>query len=460
MTPAQLPTSDPTPSDSFQPASVTMSSMPTPTTSGEYHDPEDAGVRPPTPKPGFIKTTLLLLLGIGVVAGAFRLGWGPYQEKLNKIEERAERIRNAVPQVQVVRVRLAPAQTETTLPGDVQAIEETTVYARTTGYLKRWLVDIGDEVQAGQLLAEIDAPEVDQQLRQAQAELGQLKAKLKTATAAAVLASATYDRYANLVRSQSITPQEFDEKLANRDTTAAAVDAATADVAAGEANVQRLTEMQSFSKVYAPFAGTITRRSIDQGQLVTTGTNNAQPLFQISKTDPVRVFVHVPQIYAPGVNVGLPAELIVREYPDKQFSGEVSRTSRAIDPETRTLLTEIHVPNPGNQLLTGSYVRVKLKITRQSPPIVVPASALIVNADGSYVATVTDTNHIHLHPVEVEGTLGSDVGLSSGPPSDSIIVSNPGDRLREGQLVQVSEKEESELVKASLKQPAAQTVKK
>ncbi|WP_437191195.1 efflux RND transporter periplasmic adaptor subunit [Planctomicrobium sp. SH527] len=437
-----------------------MSSIQTPATSGEYHDPDDAGARPPTPKPGVLKTTLLLLLGIGAVGGAYRLGWGPYQEKLNKIEERAERIRNAVPQVQVVRVRLAPAQTETTLPGDVQAIEETTVYARTTGYLKRWLVDIGDEVEAGQLLAEIDAPEVDQQLRQAQAELGQLKAKLKTATAASVLASATYDRYSNLVRSQSITPQEFDEKLASRDTTAAAVDAAMADVTAGEANVQRLTELQSFSKVYAPFSGTITRRSIDLGQLVTTGTNNAQPLFQISKTDPVRVFVHVPQIYAPGVKVGLNADLIVREYPGKQFSGEVSRTSRAIDPGTRTLLTEIHVPNPGNLLLTGSYVRVKLNITRQSPPIVVPASAVIVNADGSYVATVTESNHIHLYPVEVEGTLGSDVGLASGPPNDSIIVSNPGDRLKEGQLVQINMTEKAVVSGKSAPAGSTQTAKK
>ncbi len=403
----------------------------------DHDDPDFVGDPPPTPKLSFFKTTLLLALLASAVGGAFWIGWVPYQTHLEKIHAQTESLRTALPRVQIVKAIQAPPQAITILPGDVQASEETTVYARTTGYLKSWNVDIGDEVAAGQLLAEIDTPEVDQQLRQAQAELGQLQAKLRTAQAAARFAESTFDRYANLIKTQAITPQEYDERLQNRDTTAAAVLAAAADVASGEANVQRLTELQSFSKVYAPFAGTITQRSIQLGQLVTTGTNNAQPLFRIAKTDPVRVFIHVPQMYAPGVEVGLETELIVRERPNEKFIGTITRTSRAIDPATRTLLTEIQVPNPNDRLLTGSYVQVKLAINRQSPPIIVPASALIVNADGTHVATLDEDHIVHLQQVEIEGSIGSDVGLHSGLAPETIVISNPGDRLYEGQKVEI-----------------------
>ncbi|WP_175517675.1 efflux RND transporter periplasmic adaptor subunit [Planctomicrobium piriforme] len=404
---------------------------------GQHADPDEVGAPPEPPrlKPATLAGLGLLL--VAAMAGLFTVGWIPHRHKIEKIEASADRIRNAVTRVNAVRSRQAEAISVTILPGDVQALEETTVYARTTGYLKSWLVDIGDEVELGQLLAEIDTPEVDQQLHQAEAELGQLQAKLNTAKASLQLADSTYERYAQLIKSESVTPQGFDEKLADKQTAAAAVQAAAADVSAGEANVQRLTELQSFSKVYAPFGGTITRRSIELGQLVTTGAAAAQPLYRIAKTDPVRVFINVPQMYAPGVTLGLEADIIVRERPGQKFTGVVTRTARAIDPATRTLLTEIRAANPDHILLTGSYVQVKLNVNRETPPVLVPASALIVNAEGTHIATIDNNYHIHFQPVEVEGDFGADIGLSTGLPPDTLIVSNPGDRLKEGELVQV-----------------------
>jgi RND family efflux transporter MFP subunit len=412
---------------------------PEPPRNGQPHDdPDHVGVPPAVPRVGKSRVIFLTGLGVAAVAGAFWLGWVPHRERVELIEARAERMRNSIPRVNVVAVRQAGEFSESLLPGNVQALEETVVYARTTGYLNRWLVDIGDEVQAGQLLAEIDTPEVDQQLEQARAQLGQLQAKLKTAEAAATFAAATFDRYAALLKTESVTAQEYDDRLARRDTTAAAVDAAQADIAAGQANVNRLVELQSFSMVYAPFSGTITRRTIEIGQLVTTGTNTAQPLFQISKTDPVRVFIDVPQMYAPGVEIGLETELVVRELPNEKFVGTVTRTSRSIDQATRTLLTEIRVPNPNHKLLTGSYVQVKLRTRRQVPPLIVPATAIIVNAEGSQVAIVEKGNSVRLRSVEIEGNIGSEVGLSSGLEPGMMVVTNPGDRLRDGQIVQIN----------------------
>jgi len=401
------------------------------------HDPDHLGDPPPPPRLGVVPTVLLALLGIAGLAGMFVYGWLPRVQQEKNLQADAHQVRTAIPRVQATISRQAEAVTEMTLPGDVKALEETTVYARTTGYLRSWMVDIGDEVKAGQLLAEIDTPEVDQELRQVQAQLGQLNAKLNTAKASAELAASTFARYQTLVKSESVTQQEYDERQANARTSAAAVEAAVADVSAGTANLQRLVELQSFSKVYAPFSGTITQRTIELGQLVTTGSANAQPLYRIAKTDPVRIYVNVPQMYAPGIEVGMETTILVREQPGQHFTGLVTRTARAIDPATRTLLTEIQTPNPDHALLTGSYVQVELKTRREHPPVLIPATALIVNADGTHVAVIDETSRIHLQPVVVEGDFGSDVGLLSGLEVGVRVVANPGDRMSEGIQVQV-----------------------
>lgn len=405
-------------------------------------DVDEVGSPPPVPRIGLTVAALTGLLAVGTVAGAYTIGMKSHQEEMHNIHAQADRMRNAKPLVQVTTARRADSDITTILPGDIRADEETTVYARTTGYLKRWHYDIGDEVKEGDLLAEIDTPEVDQQYLQAKAQVGQLSATLKTAEATARLAESTFQRYANLVDTGAVTPQEYDERVSNRDKTIAAVDAAAAELLAGEANLQRLSKLKEFSRVYAPFSGTITRRWVDSGQLVTTGSSAAQPLFQIARTDPVRVFVHVPQIYAPGIEKGRTAEIIVRERANESFTGTISRTAGAIDPETRTLLTEIHVPNPDRRLLTGAYVQVKLGIHRESPPVLIPASALIFDADGSRVAVLGDDQRIQFQQVAIERNLGTDVGIRSGLEPGTRIVVNPGTRLREGQEVTVATMEE------------------
>jgi RND family efflux transporter MFP subunit len=409
----------------------------TTTANAADHDHDDVGSPPPVRARGWAFFGLLILTVAGM-AGLFLLGWIPHARQAAGLLDEAEKISTALPRVEVVHPRQSPAVLTARLPGDVQALEETTVFPRTSGYLKNWLVDIGDEVTAGQLLAEIDIPEVNQELRQARATLGQLRAKLLTARANFQLAETTLHRYETLLSTKAISHQEYDERRATFDTAHSTVEAAKADVAAGEANVQRLIELQSFSKVFAPFAGVITARSIQLGQLLTSGNGTAQSLFRLAKTDPVRVFVNVPQMYSPGVKVGMAAELVVREMPSHKFVGHVTRTAGAIDPTTRTLLTEIQVPNPAHLLLTGSYVQVQMDVARENPPMLVPAGALVINASGTSVAVLDGTRHIHFQPVEVEGDFGADIGISGGLTTAALVVTNPGERLTEGGAVEAT----------------------
>ncbi|HTU26128.1 MAG TPA: efflux RND transporter periplasmic adaptor subunit [Pirellulales bacterium] len=405
---------------------------------GTAHDDHDEVGAPPQVRTRFFALIGVALVALSGLAGLFVLGWFPHARQEADLLAEADRIASALPRVAVVHPRQSSAVLTAMLPGDVQALEETTVFPRTSGYLKRWLVDIGDEVHEGQLLAEIDTPEVNQELRQARATLGQLRAKLLTAQANLQLADTTLGRYETLLATKAVSRQEYDERRATADTNRSTVEAAKADVTAGEANVQRLVELQSFSKVYAPFAGTITARNVQLGHLVTSGNGTAQSLFRLAKTNPVRVFVNVPQMYAPGVKVGLAAELVVREMRDRKFVGRVTRTARAIDPTTRTMLTEIQVPNPDHALLTGSYVQVKMDVERENPPMLLPAGALVINAGGTSVAVIDATRHVHFQPVEVEGDFGADIGVSGGLDPAALVVANPGERLTEGGAVEIT----------------------
>jgi RND family efflux transporter MFP subunit len=400
---------------------------------------DDVGAPPPVPRPRFLALFGLGITAAAILTGLFLVGWIPLVRRQSVLAAEAETIKTSLPHVQIVHPRRSPAVVTALLPGDVEALEETAVYSRTNGYLKRWLVDIGDEVQSGQLLVEIDTPEIDQELQHAKATLGQLRARLLTAEANARLAHITLDRYEKLLGSKTITGQEFDERQATYATASSTVEAAKADVEAGEASVQRLTETQAFSKIYAPFAGIITTRTTEVGRLVSASNGTSQSLYRLAKTDPVRVFVNVPQIYSHGVNIGLQAELVVREMPGRKFVGKITRTARAIDPVTRTLRTEIQVPNKDHVLLTGSYVQVRLQVTRENPPLLIPASALTFDADGTRVALVDAKHHVHFQHVIVEGDFGSDVGISDGLTPDAFTVINPGQRLIEGGLVEVDE---------------------
>ena len=411
--------------------------------SPEVHPESEIGSPPPVPRPRILSLLLITILVAAGVVGLFLLGWIPRIRQEKVLAAQSEKVKTALPQVMTAHPRPSPSLSIVQLPGDVQALEETTIYPRTSGYLKKWLVDIGDEVKEGQLLAEIDAPEVDQEFRQAEAALLQLRAKLLTAQTNFKLAQVTLQRYEALPK-EAVTKQEIDEFRAKADNAQSSIKVAEADIAAGEANLKRIKELQSFAKITAPFAGTITARNIELGHLVTSGNGTSQSLFQIAKTGIVRVFLNIPQMYSSGIKQGQSAELVVRELPGRKFVGKITRTSRAIDPITRTLRTEIQIPNDDHVLLTGSYVQVRLEVARENAPVLIPASALISNADGTKVAVLSSDNHVHLQTVHVEGDLGSDVGIAHGLTAKDLIVINPGDSLAEGALVTVTSNSEGQ----------------
>lgn len=403
----------------------------------QEHD--EIGAPPPAPHPRRVALLILAVCTVAVFVGLFLFGLLPRLHEEGILDKDAEAIKTALPRVTVAEPRQSPAAVEVLLPGNVEALQETTVYPRTSGYLKQWLVDIGDDVKAGQLLAVIDTPDVDQELSKAKATLGQLRARQITAESDLRLADTTLLRYESLDRDNAVSKLELDQRRSAAETAKSALAAAKADVAGGQADVDRLTTLQDFSRVYAPFPGTITARNVEIGQLLTNGNGVSQSLFHLAETNPVRVFVNVPQIYSPGVKIGLGADLVVREMPGRKFVGKVTRTARAIDPATRTLLTEIQVPNDDHALLTGSYVQVRLNVTRDNPPLLIPAAALVFNADGTRVAVLDSSQHVHFQPVEVDGDFGSDVGVSSGLKVEDRIVANPGARLSDGVAVQVDQ---------------------
>ncbi|HEX4347508.1 MAG TPA: efflux RND transporter periplasmic adaptor subunit [Vicinamibacterales bacterium] len=311
-----------------------------------------------------------------------------------------------------------------TLPGNAQAYVETPIYARTAGYLKQWYVDIGGKVQAGQLLALIDAPEVDQQLRQAQAAQLQAEANLD-------LAKTTAERWQNLLKSDGVSQQEVDQNVA-------AYKARQADLEAAVANVDRLKYLQSFERVVAPFSGVITARNVDTGALISNG--NAQALFKLAQVNVLRVYVNAPETYGNSMQPGLSAELHVAEFVNRTFTGKVVRTARAIDASSRTLLTEVDVDNPTNEIMPGAYMEVAFKFPGAVRPLVVPSNALIFRSAGSEMAVV-DHNHARLRPVTIGRDFGATIEVTSGVTDNDEVIVNPPDSLIDGQAVTVQRDE-------------------
>ena len=333
-------------------------------------------------------------------------------------------------EVTVVTVKRASPNSDIVLPGSIEALHESPIYARTTGYVTKWTTDIGAHVSTGQLLAQIQSPEIDQQSDQAKADLGQLRANL-------TLSKRTADRWELLAHDSVVTPQEVDEKQA-------AYDAAVANLASGEANYQRLVELQRFERVTAPFSGVVTSRSVDVGNLVTagatlggTGTASARPLFTVAGTDTVRVYVNVPQSAMSLVQAGAEADVLVRELSGGIFHGRVARNARALDAASRTLLTEVQIPNPKGVLLPGMYVQVRFAITNAAPPLVIPANTLVIRSDGPQVALVRPDHTVHYQKVELGRDFGDQVEVAAGLDSDAQLVVNPSDEIREGVEVRV-----------------------
>lgn len=322
--------------------------------------------------------------------------------------------------VSIVHPRREEAVTDVSLPGNVQAFVETPIYARTNGYLKKWFVDIGGKVKAGDLLATIDTPEVDQELNQAQAALLQAQANLD-------LAKTTADRWHNLLKSDGVSQQEVDQNDA-------ALKARQADLNAAAANVQRLKDMQSFQDVTAPFSGTVTARNIDIGSLISNGTSQA--LFRMAQIDTMRIYVSVPESYTHDIRPGLQADLTVSEIPGQVFKGQVARSAGAIDPSSKTLLTEVDVPNPRGDLLPGAYAQVLFHLKTSTPPLTIPSNTLIFRTSATQVA-VAQNGVAHLRNVSLGRDLGNSLEVISGlEPTDAVIL-NPPDSLADGAAVSV-----------------------
>jgi RND family efflux transporter MFP subunit len=321
--------------------------------------------------------------------------------------------------------RPAAPKIELPLPGTVQAFQQTSLYARTNGYVKRWLVDIGDVVHEGDLLAELDTPEVDQQLTQAKATAEQAKAGLDIAQTAA-------DRWDAMVKQHAVSQQEADEKDATRNEAKATLDGNLADVA-------RLTDLQNFKQIRAPFTGTITFRDIDVGNLVSSGNGTGtKELYRLAQTDPLRVYVDVPEAHTRSIRAGVEASIHVPAYPDRVFHGEVVRDAGVLDNGTRTLKTEIRVANPDGALLPGAFAEVRLELVDRAPSIIIPANTLIVNSTGTQVARIDNGDNldkIHLTPVKVGRDFGTEVEILDGVKEGDRLVANPPADMTEGTVV-------------------------
>ena len=331
----------------------------------------------------------------------------------------------ATPTVSVVQPKPGSPQEEVVLPGTMQAFAEAPIYARTSGYLRRRLVDIGSRVKANQLLAVIDAPELEQQLQQARADLA-------TAEANARLAQVTSDRYADLVRTDSVSRQDVDNAIGT-------LEARKASVLSAQHNVQRLEQLQAYTRIHAPFAGTITARNTDVGALIDPGASGgpARALFQIASTDKLRVYVNVPQPYSRAAQPGLVVDLTLTEFPGRRFTGTLVRTSGAIDPASRTLLAEFEVPNPKGELLPGAYAQVHLQLPTPAASLVLPVNTLMFRGDGLKVAVLRGGDRVSLVPVTLGRDFGTEAEISTGLTGDERVVTSPPDSLSEGQVVRV-----------------------
>jgi len=363
----------------------------------------------------YLVLAIVILLIVAAVVG-FASRFGERRALAKETEELA------VPSVAVIQPKTEPPQQELVLPSTLQAFTESPIYARTTGYLAHWYKDIGSKVTKGEPLADIETPEVDQELSQARAARSQAEAQLG-------LAKTSAERWETLRKMDAVAQQEADERASGYTQGQAALASATA-------NVRRLEQLESFKHIYAPFAGTIIRRNTDVGALINAGNSGQnQELFVIAQISPIRVYIDVPEIYAASVRQGVAAEIELTSLPGQRFAAKVARTADAIDPATRTLRSEIDVPNRDGKLYPGSYAQVHFGVKTATMRLSVPVNALLFRAEGTRAAVVGADGKVHLKPVVIGRDYGTDVEVLGGlDPSDSVIL-NPSDSLEEGQPV-------------------------
>ncbi|MGC1106844.1 MAG: efflux RND transporter periplasmic adaptor subunit [Candidatus Acidiferrales bacterium] len=369
------------------------------------------------------KHWLWILLALAIIAAI--VIFGVLSRSRAEGELKKDTATLAVPTVSIIHAERSAPQQEIVLPANIQAYSDAPIYARTNGYLKHWYVDIGAHVKKGELLADIDTPEVDQQLQQARSDLS-------TAEANHHIAQITANRYQGLLNSESVAKQDVDNAVANMQATQTQVQAA-------QDNVKRVEDLQSFEKIYAPFDGVITARNIDVGDLINAGSAGpAQELFHISAINKLRVYVSVPQIYSAAARPGTKAYLILPEFPSRKFPGTLVRTANAITPASRTLLIEVDVNNSSGTLLPGAYAEVHIGIPGKASTYIVPIAALIFRSQGIQLATVDDGKHAKLVSVTLGRDFGTRVEVVSGATDQDSIIVNPPDSLVDGEEVRIN----------------------
>jgi RND family efflux transporter MFP subunit len=379
----------------------------------------------PSPRriPAGVRIAVILIAALVLAGIAYRLIGRAADERHLDNQTKLD----AIPTVDVITPSITGVGSEIALPGNTQAFDDTPIYARTSGYLKQWFVDIGQHVTKGELMATIETPELDEQLQVAQADLKSAQADLN-------LANTTSDRYQNLLKLNSVSQQETDVAVSGAAARRAAVEAA-------EANVRRLSQLQSFEKVYAPYGGIVTQRNTDIGDLINAGSstasNTAKELFHIASVNQLRVFVAVPEVYAPDIHNGDTATLTLDEYPGQDFTGIVTRNSNSIDPSSRTLNVEVDVNNHNETLLPGAYAFVHFKIPAQSREFSIPSDALLFRAQGLQVGIVRN-GHVHLQSITIGKDNGKSVEVATGLSPDDKVILDPSDSLAEGQPVNIA----------------------
>jgi RND family efflux transporter MFP subunit len=363
----------------------------------------------------------LMIFGLLLVAALICIRFYQKRQASARLAQETEAL--AVTDVSVVRPQRGEGHVKIILPGTVQAFTETPIYARTDGYLKKWYFDIGAKVKKGELLAEIDAPEVDQELNQAKAALLQAQADYQ-------LSKTTADRWNKMLFSDAVSKQAVDQKNAD-------LAAKQAALAAADANVKRLQELQSFEKIYAPFDGIVTSRKVDVGALVSAGSaSSVQELFTLAQINILRIYVNVPEHYSSYVTTDTSATIEFASKAGQPVRGKVVRTANAIDPRSLTLLTEIDIANDQDEFLPGGYAQVRIEIDMPNPPLLIPANTLIFRSEGTQVGVVDANGKVKLLKIKVGRDFGTKLEISGLTENDNIIL-NPSDSLRDGQSVQV-----------------------
>jgi RND family efflux transporter MFP subunit len=384
------------------------------------------GIQKPPDVPPAPPRTALTIVGVLLVALLLAGGLTLWSRMSHERALAKETEIETVPTVAVVSPVSEKPDEDLILPGSLLAYEESPIYARTNGYLVRWYKDIGSRVTKGELLAKIDTPEVDQELDQARSTRLQVVAQME-------LAKISADRWENLRKTDSVSAQEADQQTSGYKQS-------QANLAAADANVRRLEQLEGFKNVYAPFSGVLTKRTVDPGALINAGAGAAgRELFDVARVDPLRVYTSVPQAYAPYIKVGSKTAVILQEFPGQKFYGTVVRTAEAIDPGTRTLLTEVDVPNKDERLLPGSFGEVHFAVGANVNKVTVPVNAMLFRAQGAQVAVVGSDGKVQLRSINIGRDYGTTLEVLGGiSPTDKVVI-NPADSLENGQKVNVAQ---------------------